>query len=57
MKTINEYKKRFNQLMESTIGDVKPLIMEQTTTTATTSGSPLTLISDLGTFYGNQFNL
>ena len=29
MKTINEYKNRFNQLMESTLGDVKPLIMEQ----------------------------
>jgi hypothetical protein len=31
MKTINEYKNRFNQLMESTMGDVKPLIMEQST--------------------------
>ena len=29
MRTINEYKKRFNQLMESTIGDVKPLISEE----------------------------
>jgi hypothetical protein len=31
MRIINEYKKRFNQLMESTMGNVKPLIMEQTT--------------------------
>ncbi len=30
MTTINEYKNRFNQLMESTLGNVKPLIMEQT---------------------------
>jgi len=29
MKNINEYKRRFNTLMESTMGDVKPLIMEQ----------------------------
>jgi len=28
MRTINEYKKRFYQLIESTIGDVKPLINE-----------------------------
>ena len=28
MKTINEYKNRFDQLMESTIGNVKPLINE-----------------------------
>lgn len=29
MKTINEYKNRFYNLLETTIGDVKPLIMEQ----------------------------
>jgi hypothetical protein len=29
MNNLNEYKKRFNTLMESTIGNVKPLIMEQ----------------------------
>lgn len=29
MKNINNYKKRFFNLMESTMGDVKPLIMEQ----------------------------
>ena len=29
MKNINEYKKRFYNLMESTMGDVKPLISEQ----------------------------
>lgn len=28
MRNINEYKKRFYNLMESTLGDVKPLIME-----------------------------
>ena len=28
MKNINDYKKRFYNLMESTMGDVKPLIME-----------------------------
>jgi hypothetical protein len=29
MNTIREYKNRFNQLMESTIGNVKPLVSEQ----------------------------
>ena len=29
MKNINEYKRRFYNLMESTLGDVKPLIAEQ----------------------------
>jgi len=29
MKNLNEYKRRFYTLMESTIGDVKPLISEQ----------------------------
>ena len=29
MKNINEYKKRFYNLMESTLGDAKPLISEQ----------------------------
>ena len=28
MRNINEYKRRFNTLLESTIGDVKPLIFE-----------------------------
>jgi|688.fasta_scaffold860071_1 hypothetical protein len=31
MRTINEYKNRFNQLLESQLGNVKPLIMEQET--------------------------
>jgi hypothetical protein len=31
MKNINQYKNRFNQLLESTMGNVKPLIMEQET--------------------------
>ena len=30
MRNINEYKKRFYNLMESTLGDVKPLISEDT---------------------------
>jgi hypothetical protein len=30
MNNINQYKKRFYKLMESTIGDVKPLICEET---------------------------
>ena len=29
MRNINEYRKRFYNLMESTLGDVKPLISEQ----------------------------
>jgi hypothetical protein len=29
MRNLNEYRKRFQTLMESTIGDVKPLISEQ----------------------------
>jgi len=29
MKNLNEYKRRFNILMESEMGNVKPLIMEQ----------------------------
>jgi hypothetical protein len=29
MRNINEYKKRFYNLMESTLGDVRPLISEQ----------------------------
>lgn len=29
MENINEFKKRFNQLLESTIGNVKPLVNEQ----------------------------
>jgi hypothetical protein len=29
MKNINEYKKRFYTLMESTVGDVKPLLNEE----------------------------
>ena len=36
MRNLNEYKNRFNQLMESTIGDVKPLITEQPTGDTTT---------------------
>ena len=34
MNNINEYKKRFFNLMESTIGDVKPIISEQITDTS-----------------------
>jgi hypothetical protein len=32
MGTINEYKNRFNQLMESTMGNVKPLLNEEENT-------------------------
>jgi hypothetical protein len=39
MKTINEYKNRFNQLLESTMGNVKPLISEQLTGTTGTDTS------------------
>ena len=35
MNTIRDYKSRFNQLMESTMGNVKPLIMEQEKTNFT----------------------
>ena len=38
MKNLNQYKNRFNQLMESTLGNVKPLIMEQPK-----AGDPVTL--------------
>ena len=33
MRNINEYKRRFNMLLESTMGNVKPLINEEETTT------------------------
>jgi hypothetical protein len=33
MKSINEYKNRFNQLLESTMGNVKPLISEKVEST------------------------
>ena len=36
MKNLNDYKRRFNILMESTMGDVKPLIMEQSNNGITT---------------------
>jgi hypothetical protein len=42
MKNINDYKKRFYNLMESTLGDVRPLIMEQSGTTQTTGGTVTT---------------
>ena len=38
MKNINEYKKRFYNLMESTMGDAKPLISEQETPINSVSG-------------------
>jgi hypothetical protein len=31
MRNLNDYRNRFNQLMESTLGDVKPLLSEQIT--------------------------
>ena len=36
MNNLNEYKRRFYNLMESTLGDVKPLISEQPTPTTVT---------------------
>ena len=47
MKKINEYKNRFNQLLESQLGNVKPLINEQQTTKGATqtSGATPTLVS------------
>ena len=42
MKNINDYKKIFYNLMESTLGDVRPLIMEQSGTTQTTGGTVTT---------------
>ena len=42
MKNINDYKNRFYNLMESTMGDVKPLIMEQSGTTVNTGSTQTT---------------
>ena len=44
MRNINQYKKRFYNLMESTLGNVKPLISEQgePTTPTTTPPTPTT---------------
>jgi hypothetical protein len=53
MNNIEQYKNRFFNLMESTIGDVRPLISEQSTTVPTGTGeelskSPTTNVDDLG---------
>jgi hypothetical protein len=48
MKNIEQYKNRFFNLMESTIGDVRPLISEQLTTGEGLSNSPTTNVDDLG---------
>jgi hypothetical protein len=53
MRNIEQYKNRFFNLMESTIGDVKPLISEQSITVPTGTGeglsnSPTTNVDDLG---------
>lgn len=53
MKNIEQYKRRFNSLLESTMGDVRPLINEEFETTGTTnsmgttetSGSTPTLVA------------
>jgi hypothetical protein len=62
MNTIRDYKSRFNQLMESTMGNVRPLIMEQSgstgntqTTTGATSGSSLTYVSTAASFGGRDY--
>jgi len=49
MNRIKNYKSRFNQLMESTMGDVRPLIMEQSGTTQTTGGTVTTGSTSGGT--------
>ncbi len=47
MNNIEKYRKRFNSLLESTMGDVRPLINEEFETTGTTetSGSTPTLVA------------
>lgn len=45
MENIEQYRKRFNSLLESTMGNVKPLIMEQPTGTTQTSNGISTLIT------------
>ena len=40
MNNINQYKKRFYNLMESTMGDVKPLIIEGKTPMILNGGTP-----------------
>ena len=58
MKTIITYKKRFFNLLESTMGDVRPLINEQTTTGCTdgncTDGTG-TYVYKNGNKYEGQF--
>ena len=44
MKNIEDYRKRFNSLLETTMGDVRPLINEEFETSGTT-GSTLTLVA------------
>lgn len=50
MKNIEQYRKRFNSLLETTMGDVRPLINEEfentgTTVTTGTTGSTLTQVA------------
>ena len=40
MKKIEQYRKRFNSLLESTMGDVRPLINEEFETSGTTTLNP-----------------
>jgi hypothetical protein len=51
MNNIEQYKNRFFNLMESTIGDVRPLITEQTNPNGSQSSelgnSPITNVEDL----------
>ena len=59
MNTIREYQNRFNQLMESTMGNVKPLLMEKpkpTGTTQTTSVNGKTIAKEMVDFATKQYN-
>jgi len=56
MKNINDYKKRFYNLMESTIGDSKPLIKEDPDPTDVNPKITTALQDNVATFYNNSLN-
>jgi len=55
MKNINDYKKRFYNLMESTMGDSKPLIKEAFNP-KTVDTDITTALQGVATFYNNALN-
>ena len=55
MKKINDYKKRFYNLMESTMGDSKPLINE-VFDSLTVNTNITTALQGVATFYNNSLN-